>query len=192
MGIRRPHTTALPAACRNIRQSETFVRVMNKRDGGPAPRAAAPDQLPPQTCPRPRVAGFGPAPPGAWSRPGPGPLPERDIRASGRLTLSFLLRSTTLRRADPVSLSLIALDSRRRGPGDVHTALAVQRTGARSVHLNSALEDPREHRCLRLPPDRSPVRALGPLCRPPANGPGFDANRRLALPGHLRGADVRD
>ena len=74
------------------------------------------------------------------------------------------------------------------------------RSGPRSSSRPCSAAQPRPRRCRstrrptsrRSPASHAPaVRALGPLRRPRARGPGFARDRRVALPGHGRVAPLR-
>ena len=113
---------------------------------------------------------------------------ERDIRRKRPPVLSFLLRMATLRRVARVSRC-----SRWTSPAwrwrSSPRCCSRKPSTARSCRA-AALHETRTVSAVRLPAHRAAVRALGPVRRArPATG--AVADRRLAVPGRVRRADLR-
>ena len=113
---------------------------------------------------------------------------DRDMRSKRPPAMSFLLRMDTARRAGRV-VSLLALDFVGVALA-IFTALIAQGSGA--ARRERARRDRRDQalRPIRLPFDRAAVRPLGAVCGPLA-APGALADRRIAVPGRVRRADIR-
>ena len=157
--------------------SSAAARLRRARD-----RSVSAEQLSRRRC-----ASVAPAAPGATAiARGAG---ERDIRRKRPPALSFLLRMSTLRARRRV-VSLLALDFAGVGARDLHRAGAQGSRPRDGRACSNALHGTEAVPAVRLPAHGAAVRALGPLrrARPAARAA---ADRRLAVPGRVRRADLR-
>ena len=114
---------------------------------------------------------------------------ERDVRRKRPPALSFLLRLDTAAARRARRLAARARP-RRRLPGDLHRAAAEGPRARPRARRAIAFTRRGEFVAVRLPRHRAAVRALRAVRRPrPASR--SDADRRIAVPGHVRRAAVR-
>ncbi len=148
----------------------------------------SPDAPPTSRSPRPPLTARAQAPVRRTPEEALPAKSDRDVRSKRPPALSFVLRMDTLRRGLRV-LSLLALDLCGLSLA-IFTALALKAAVLSSFDAHQAYQGTRSILAFAYLLDRLAVRPLGPVCRAlPAPGPVED--RRLALPGRLRGARLR-